>query len=192
MFLRTSVCQKKISVFRSWWCSCFKSHCAGCWRKFFLWCKIVLHNLESQFTEILWSNLRDLALVTASILKRFLFCNWSYSVPSYFTDPSCKIQIRNLKPQCLQLLNLPKSTYPQNHASHDICLKQHWYLDFTLLEKARGCYTQDTGLSPSLSLQRTVTNPFKKNLSDCLSNFTPCLKGISSTINFGESCRFKM
>lgn len=123
----------------------------------FLQCKIVLYNLESQFTKILWSNLRDLALVTVSILKCFLFCNWSDSGPSYFTDPSCIIQIKNLKPQCLQLLNLPKSTYPQNHASNDRCLKQHSYLDFIILEKAQGRCTQDTGLSPSLSLQRTVT-----------------------------------
>lgn len=121
----------------------------------FLQYKIVLYNLECQFTKILWSNLRDLALVTVPILKCFLFCNWSDSVPSYFTDPSCKIQIKNLKPQCLQLLNLPKSTYHENHASNNRCLKRHSYLDFVILEKAQGCYTQDTGLSPSLSLQRS-------------------------------------
>lgn len=34
-------------------------------------------------------------------------------------------------------------------------------------------------------------NPFKKPLSNCLSNFTSCLKGISSTTNLGECCSFK-
>lgn len=51
--------------------------------------KIVLYNLQFQFTKILWSNLRDLALVTIPILKGILFCNSSDSVP-YFTDPNCK------------------------------------------------------------------------------------------------------
>lgn len=154
MFLRTSVCQKNFSTFRSWWCSCFKSHCAGCWRKLLFTVQNCTIQFGVSFKKILWSNL---ALVTVSILKCFLFCNWSDSGPSYFTDPSCIIQIKNLKPQCLQLLNLPKSTYPQNHASNDRCLKQHSYLDFIILEKAQGRCTQDTGLSPSLSLQRTVT-----------------------------------
>lgn len=117
-------------------------------------------------------------MVTVSILKRFLFCNRSGSVPSYFTDPSCKIQIRNLKPQCLQPLNLPKSTYPQNHTSKDRRLKQCSYLDFIILEKTQECYGQDKGISPSLSLQRTVTiKSFQRNLVKLLFQFYSLLKG---------------
>lgn len=144
----------------------------------FLQYKTVLYNLESQFTKVLWSSLRDLALVTLSILKCFFFCNWSDSVPSHFTDPSCKIQIKNMKPQSLQLLNLPKCTYPQNQASNDRCSEQHAYFDFSILEKAPGYHTQDIGLSPSLSLKRTVKmKSFQRNLFKPPLQFYSLVKG---------------